>query len=497
MLNLLEKLKVLMISFNKTSINILFLCFVSILIIFLQQGEINRDGILYLNQSQYIIEGNWHKAMSVYNWPFFSFLISGVHYLTGLSLQYAAHLINVSLFVLAGFFFLKIVSLVSYGKYPYLFSTLILLTSIPLMDDYLSMILRDQGQWAGFMMGVYGYLRWLKTPHWRWAFMWQSGFILGTFFRPECLIFNILLPLLHQIFFVKTDRFMVFIQSISVPLLSLLFIPLFLIIFKVDVNAFDLGRLNEIVTRPYAFINSILQPLSIDTENYYLKVLIADFAISFKYFFLSYIVVYKWVAGIGFLHLFLFIYTIKQRIISTPYLKALYIFFILSSFVTIINLYSTFVIANRYWVMNFWIVYIFASIGLGHLWFTLQKSKNPNKSLFKNGLAIVLFIYFINVIVDKSETHYEQEAGSWVKKNHINLNNIYFNSQRASYYAGQLGVETLDLETAINVIQYQYLMITYNRFSSIEEILNYQPIEYFPSKEKPKVIIYKRTIEAY
>ena len=65
---------------NKLSYNILLLVLVSICIIFLQQGEINRDGIMYLSQSQYIVEGNWDKAMKTYNWPFFSILIAGLHY---------------------------------------------------------------------------------------------------------------------------------------------------------------------------------------------------------------------------------------------------------------------------------------------------------------------------------------------------------------------------------------------------------------------------------
>ena len=139
---------------NKLSNNIVLLILVSVLIIVFQQGAINRDGIRYITQSQYIVEGNWDKAMAVYNWPFFSILIAGLHQLTELSLQYVAHTINVTLFVLAGFFFIKNVTLVSHNKTPVFFATLILLTSIPLMDDYLGMILRDQGQWAGFMMGV-------------------------------------------------------------------------------------------------------------------------------------------------------------------------------------------------------------------------------------------------------------------------------------------------------------------------------------------------------
>jgi len=476
---------------DKISFNILLLTLVSICIIFLQQGEINRDGIMYLTQSQFIVEGNWGRAMEIYNWPFFSILIAGLHQLTGLSLQYAAHMINVVLFVLASFFFIKNVTLVS-QKTNILFATLILLTSIPLMDDYLSMVLRDQGQWAGFMMGVYGYLRWIKSPQWTWAFVWQVGFIFGTLFRPECLMFIILLPLTHQLFIVKTERIKLFIQSISIPLVGLLLLPILWFMLNIDASSIDFTRLNEIITRPTKFLNTMLQPLAIETQNFYLKVLIADFATSFKYFFLSYVVVYKWAAGLGLLHLFLFSYAIQQRLISSPYLKALAIFFAISSIITIINLYTTFVIANRYWVMNFWIVYIMAAIGLGHLWRTIKNSKHPKQRWMMWGLVSILAIYFLNVIIDKPELHYEQQAGQWVKDQHLDLNNIYFNQDRVAYYAGLLAFDRTDLKTATDVIQYPYLMMRYDRFTEVKEISGYQPIEYFPTKDNPKVIAYIR-----
>jgi len=477
---------------NSLFLNILILTLLSLVIIFQQHGEINRDGIMYLTQSQYIVEGNWDKAMSVYNWPFFSILIAGLHQLSGQSLQYAAHFINVTLFIVASFFFIKNVSLVSQNKTPIVFATLILLTSIPLMDDYLSMVLRDQGQWAGFMLGVYGYLRWIKSPQWSWAVIWQLGFIFGTLFRPECLLFNILLPFTHQLFVAKTDRLNVFMQSISIPLVGLLLLPALWLLFNFDENTVDLARLNEIVTRPIKFLNTILQPLAIDTQNYYLKVLIADYATSFKYFFLTYVVAYKWVAGLGLLHVALFGYALKQRLITSPYLIALSVFFVLSSVITIINLYTTFVIANRYWVMNFWIVYIVAAIGLSHFWSKIFHSKHPYKKWLQYSFIAILCIYFLNILIDKPHKHFEQHAGDWIKREQLDLNNIYFNDMRTAYYSGLLAFEKSDFNHAINTIQYKYLSMRYSRFDKINSIQNYEPIQFFPNEDNPKLIIYQR-----
>jgi hypothetical protein len=109
---------------------------------------------------------------------------------------------------------------------------------------------------------------------------WQVSFLFGTLFRPECLMFNILLPLTHQLFIVKTERIKLFIQSVSIPLIGLLLLPILWFMFNIDASSIDLGRLNEIISRPTRFLNTMLQPLAIETQNYYLKVLIADFATS-------------------------------------------------------------------------------------------------------------------------------------------------------------------------------------------------------------------------
>ena len=467
-----------------------YLSLVMVWLFYSSHGEINRDGVLYLTQAHYFVQGNWDKAMSIYNWPFFSFLIASLSRL-GLKLQPAAHLINATLFLFASLFTILITGLVSDNKVKPIFPGLILLTSIPLMDDYLVMVLRDHGMWAGLMTGVYAYLRWLRSPNFLWSLLWQLGFLFGTLFRPECLIFNILLPI-HQFFFIKTERLKSFMQSISTLLIGLLFLPIILIILNMDMRSIDFSRLNEIITRPAHFLNTILQPLPIESHNDFLKILIADYATSFKYFFLSYVVMYKWVAGLGLLHLFLFGYAVKQKLIPMFYLKVLVSFFILSSIITIINLYTTYIITSRYWLMNFWIVYIFASIGLGHFWDSLQHLKQPKQSLMRWGLLSIVALYFLNIIIDKPEEHFEQAAGRWIKENHLDLNNIYFNQKRVAYYADLLTFDLIELQTAIEVKRYQHLVIRYNRFSEIKDILNYQPIKYFPSQQSPKIIIFKR-----
>lgn len=477
---------------NRLSLNIFFLIVVSFLIVIFQNGEINRDGVLYLTQAQFIVDGNWDKAMSVYNWPFFSILIASLHSLTGLTLQYSGHLINIILFITACFFYFKNVSLVSRNKNSIFFATLILLTSITLMDDYLSMVLRDHGLWAGMMIGVFGYLRWIKDSNWRWSFVYQAGFFFGTFFRPECLVFNIFLPFTHQLFFVKTDRLKSFIQSISISLIGLIILLVLVYIFNFKINSHELTRLNEFIILPLIFLKKFAQPLDIHSQDYFIKILIDDYSLAFKYLFFSYISVFKWVTGLGLLHLFLFSYALKQGLIDSLFIRALTIFFIITVFITIFHFFTSYVLVNRYWMINFWIVYIIASIGLNNLWTVIGELKHPRRVLMKTFLVVIMISYFLNILIDKPSKNFEKDAGEWVKSNQLNANEIYFNQNRIAYYAGFLGYEIVDFSEAVEVLKYQYLIIRHDNNFIINDIPNYLPIEYFPSEEKPKVIIYKR-----
>ena len=50
--------------------------------IYIQDGHINRDGLLYLKQAYLISEGSWKEGLALYPWPFFSILVAVFHKLT-------------------------------------------------------------------------------------------------------------------------------------------------------------------------------------------------------------------------------------------------------------------------------------------------------------------------------------------------------------------------------------------------------------------------------
>jgi hypothetical protein len=83
--------------------------------------------------------------------------------------------------------------LISRERYIFLAGSLVIMTSTSIVDSYLPMLLRDNGMWAGLMMGVYYYLKWLDAPSYLNAILFQSAFIMGALFRIELFILIIVI----------------------------------------------------------------------------------------------------------------------------------------------------------------------------------------------------------------------------------------------------------------------------------------------------------------
>jgi hypothetical protein len=93
----------------------LLIMLVAIWSVIIQDGHINRDGLLYLKQAYLMAEGSWKEGLALYPWPFFSILVAIFHKLTNLHLQVVAHGIDLALFGIAVLFYLKTLQLI-YNK---------------------------------------------------------------------------------------------------------------------------------------------------------------------------------------------------------------------------------------------------------------------------------------------------------------------------------------------------------------------------------------------
>ena len=477
---------------------VLLLMISAIWIVFDQHGKINNDGVLYLRQANLFTNGNFEAAKSLFSWPFFAFFIAKTHVLSGLSLLYSAQLINILLFTTASYFFLKTLNILSKDSLVLLFGFLTLITSIPIMDDYLPMLMRDNGMWAGFTAGLYFYLSWSQNPTYINATFMQFSFLIGALFRPELLIFSILIPL--SVFWVKPNqigRIKASLMTGSILFLSGFLLSCYLIYHFHDLDLISIytGRLVELYERPKSIILSLFEPLPmrVVTDYYFLHRSIDEHFLALKYGFITYIIIYKWIVTIGFLHFVTAIICIKKRLFPTDLTGPILFAFFLSFAITAINYPTFYALSGRYWIMNLWVVYLASSLGLLYLIRQLGELKNKYSVIGKTLLGIILISYTIVVLFDSHHKTTDMEAVDWIKVHQLDLDHTFIDNPRLCFYLGRFDCESIGLEKAKKE-KYTYLIFHLDRYQTYGEIKGYELVKKIPEKNnKPSFVIYKKT----
>jgi len=158
-------------------------------------GEvINRDGILYIHTARAFLDGGLQAAMAIYNWPFYSMLIGGLSGATGLSLESAAHAVNLLLMLVLAHAFIRLDQTLSPGAArPWV--ALLVLMSFPALDHRLE-IYRDWGFIAFGLLATVSLTRYWLADHGRIrdALIWQAAMTMAMLFRVEAVALLALAP---------------------------------------------------------------------------------------------------------------------------------------------------------------------------------------------------------------------------------------------------------------------------------------------------------------
>ncbi|AKO64558.1 hypothetical protein VI34_06380 [Methylophilales bacterium MBRSG12] len=402
---------------------------VAIWSIYIQDGHINRDGLLYLKQAYLIAEGSWKEGLALYPWPFFSILIAIFHKFTNLHFQVVAHGVDLALFGIAILFYLKTLQLI-YNKEKHIifYGGVILLSFIPIMDDYVGMVLRDHGLWAGCMMGTYFYSKNLKQYSLKNSITWQLGFLFAGLFRPEGLVFVILLPL-WNLTQNKTQKLKQLVLDYSLCILAAILALLVILFSNIDLmNVMSSSRLTEFLNRPILFLQQLVKPLPVQTDNEYLSNLFENYSLIITYAVLFSVLIFKWIKGLGVLHGGLFFYSLfAKKKIKNNYQKYIYFFLIVSFILVSINLFNVYVLTNRYWGFHWWWIFILITPVI----LIIFKDGKVNRFI-KKILGITIAFFILNCLIDKNES-LEQEVADYLKENA--LQQVDFQEhQRIKYY---------------------------------------------------------------
>ncbi len=487
--------------FKKLSIPhyLLLLFAASVWIVYSIHGDVSNDGGLYIKQAYFFSIGDPASAMELYSWPFFAYLVARVHLILGVSLFYSAQLLNVFLFLVACLYFFRILCEIA-GDQRVLFSGfVVIMTSIPLMDDYLSMILRENGSWAGFLAGSYYFIMWHKRRLFADSIKWQLSFFVAMLFRPEAYAAALLLPF-FSLYYQRSNskNLQYLLLNFSVLILLMLAGGIFLF-YKSGWDALldlDLMRFSELFYYPKSLLYNLGTPLPVEVVNHEeLKSIVEHHQLALKYGLLSYAAIYSWLSGLKILHAATAWTAIKKKLVATQYKESLTSLFLPAFLATTVFVFTHLETSRRYWILSWWIVYLLSALGLNY-WIEFLKTvkwSRLQRWLSRLALVVVILGYVLTVLFDSVPKHEARYmAASWFRELGVDGTQIYTDDNRSlAMLLGKYEPTSISLDEAL-VKRYPYLVITARGNKALDyEANGYHLVESFPSKEDPKIMIYR------
>ena len=465
--------------------------------IYIQDGQINRDGLLYLKQAYLIAEGSWKEGFALFPWPFFSILIAVFHKLTNLHLQVVAHGVDLALFGIAALFYLKTLQLIYNKEKQILFyGGIILLSFIPIMDDYVGMVLRDHGLWAGCMMGTYFYFKYLSKKNYVNNLLWQLSFVFAGLFRPEAFVFLILIPAFNLVtnagFDFKAQNIQKLMKEYSVVLIYVIVSVANKLLSNVnDISSEQQTRLSEFIPRLVSLFEQISSSLPLITNHPYLNDLLVNYPITITFGLLLTIIIVKWIKGLGLLVGGLLIYSFTKfyhNKFDREIKLSLYFFITISFLLVGFNLFNVYVLSNRYWGFHwFWVFILVSPVLINVFKSKTTKLTNALKAL----VSIYIVISIMNVAVDSNKNTIEMDAGGYFK----NLDNTQsvklINAERVGYYGG-MSIPDLMSATQPELQNTQFIILNGSEDGVAKMLETGYQLEKSFAKNKQGVYILKR-----
>ena len=154
---------------------------------------LNNDGVLYLRAAELLTRGEWHAAVAIYKWPFYSALVALVHQLTGLSFEHAGYTLSAALTALTVVMFISLVREVGGNGKVVVFAAAVILLHHSL-NTYRPYVLRDPGYLAFYLTSLLMFIKDLKQPKWSRTLAWVGAMAAAMLFRIEGVVFLVALP---------------------------------------------------------------------------------------------------------------------------------------------------------------------------------------------------------------------------------------------------------------------------------------------------------------
>lgn len=445
--------------------------------IWIQEGAINKDGLLYLKQAFLFSEGRTAEALHLFPHSFYSFLIGSTLKLTGFNILWIAHGINLFLFAIASLFYLKTLRLIDHSSNIVFYGGIALLSFIPIMDDYVGMLLRDHGMWAGCMAATYFFLQSQETPKQKYYFLWNLALLFAALFRPEALIFLVVMPCL-EFYLLKKKSFKTLLLSFRF-LITTFFVSLILLAYYIILK--DQNIFLSVYEKILSMITSFDRRSVITTDDFWLSFLLNDYSKLILFGGLTFVFIVKWLAGLGVIHLSIFLFGLKNNF-SFIKKNKLIIFTLAgtSLFLVFLNLLNVYVVSGRYFVTHWWWMLLIITVCFQYIDVSLNIKFIRSVRII---LYLLLLALILNTVIDSKKIDVERLAGDYLGS-HYKFNNIKsIDADRVLFYAG-LPFESIVQSSTINMSEADILVIQSNSDIDVSSFNGFEEIETFVKKNK-------------
>ena len=441
---------------------------------YIQFGKINIDSVLYFESAKSMTHGNWSQAIEIYNWPLYSACIAATHWMTGLTIEESAQLLNVIFFGMTTFSFLKIISLAGGKQVEIIFGALILFSARHIVGEMLTMQMRDEGFWAFFLTAIVFFIRFIEHQRYRDTLLWQTSIIIAMLFRVEAIGYLLLLPLV--VFFTASlnSKWQAFFKSYTLALLLIAMLVL-LTLTSNNTDILNASRLQEV--QPTTLIHDLTSQLLAKSQLMASDILgkyLGDYAVESLLIAISVIIAIKSMNAIGLVNLGLATYTVMHR--KNLVHPNAYNVLITASFISILNLIFTsirsFVLVGRYTAALSFILLILATFSIRPLIKTAGKYQ-----LIRKGALVFLALFILvnigkNLRPELNQTFYMKEAAVWLNHKNQEEKPVLYDNILSRYYANEpysialRNANKTDLLkekiASKEILHYAYLVINFN-----------------------------------
>jgi hypothetical protein len=485
-------------------------------LVLLEQGRINDDGVLYLEAAKYFARHDWDGGRAFYAWPFYSILVAMLSNIGGISLEASANTLSVVFFAIAAYAFARLIRLAGGSNLTVAAGTVLLFSNPYIVGDVLPLIWRDQGFWALFLTSLGYFIRFYRDGRLLDALIWQGACIVAVLFRTEGLLFLVLTPLL--LLFKSEIGF----GARAVRLLSAYSIGL---VVTTTVTAGLLTGLIEpdVVPMPVQIILTYVRQISLQmSEGLYAKAAIFGDQVLGKFLddyamhglvLTLFAVIFGKITGTASWLSFL-LAAAQSRLQGARMNRDAQVILCWTGIIAILNMLITllanFLLAGRYVVPFALIVIVFAAFSLAALCQRSSRAFAGDTAVGPRWLlpliALTLCVHAYMIFKPKGQGYtYEKDAVAWVREYARNDDRIFYDNARLRYYAGlpvgERGIGYWDtVKNAIadgSLLEHDFLVVHIERNSAeqesyIAEQLGYRPVREFTARNKVKIVVFAR-----